>query len=299
MESEHKVSIGIPVYNGEKYLRKRLDSIINQTFTNYEIIISDNASIDSTSKICEEYIKKCPKIKYIRQKINFGAIHNFNFLINEAKGEYYIAAAVDDLWEPTFLEKNVKVLDTQKNIVGSISEIDFFGYEKQPKINPYIAALKRVVRKQDSEPLYNHVLSVSGDYKRKAALYLRFNQGSFLYGLFRKDKLLKRVIRPIGSWDLVVILNALKEGDLYVIDEILMHKFAGGESSKGSLHAHKFHDLPFWDLILPSSTLAFWCIRNIGIKFYFKNIDWFILLTLYGWYTILLEIVRKWLFVVF
>jgi hypothetical protein len=246
-----------------------------------------------TSEICEEYLKKCPKIKYIKQKMNLGAINNFNFLINEAKGEYYIAAAVDDLWEPTFLEKNVKVLDTQKNIVGSIGNVDFFGYKKQPKINPHITALKRMIRKQDSEPLYNHVLSVSGDYEDKVNKYLRFNQGSFVYGLFRKDKLQKWVIQRIASWDLVVILNVLKEGDLYVIDEFLMHKFVGGESSKGILNAYKIDDLPFWDLILPSSSLALWCIRNIGIKFYFKNLDWFILLVLYGWRSILLELSKK------
>ena len=294
MSLEPKVSIGIPVFNGEKYLRRRLDSIIDQTFTNYEIIISDNASTDMTSEICEEYLKKYPKIKYVRQKMNIGFPNNFNFLINEAKGEYYIAAAHDDLWEPTFLEKNVKVLDTQKNIVGSISQVDFFGYEKQPKINPYITALKRVVRKQDSEPLYNHVLSVSGDYERKARLYLRFNQGSFVYGLFRTEKIRRKLIEPkTTSSDLVFILNILKDGELFVIDEILMKKFVGGMSSKGLFAEYKRGEFPFWDLILPNSSLALWCIRNIGIKFYFKNIDWFILLTLYGWYKILLEIVRK------
>ena len=290
---EPKVSVGVPVFNGEEYLRRRLDSILGQTFTDYEIIISDNASTDMTNKICKEYLNKDKRIRYVRQNTNIGFPNNFNFLINEARGEYYIAAAHDDLWEPTFLEKNVKVLDTQKNIVGSISQVDFFGYEKQPKINPYIASLKKMVRKQDSEPLYNHVLSVSGNYEDKVNKYLRFNQGSFVYGLFRKDKLQKRPIQRVASWDLVVILNVLKEGNLYVIDEVLMHKFVGGLSSKGVLDEYKRGEFPFWDLILPSSSLALWCIRNIGMKFYFKNLDWFILLALYGWRAILLETVRK------
>ena len=294
MSLEPKVSIGIPVFNGEKYLRRRLDSIIEQTFTNYEIIISDNASTDMTSTICEEYLKRSPKIKYIRQKMNIGFRNNFNFLINEAKGEYYIAGAHDDLWEPTFLERNIKVLDTQKNIVGSTSQVDFFGYEKQPKINPRISALKKIIRKQNSEPMYNHVISVSGDYENKASQYLRFNQGSFVYGLFRTEKLRKRLIYgSIASWDLVVILNILKEGDLHVIDEVLMKKFVGGLSSRGELDAYKRGEFPFWNLILPFSSLALWCICNIGVKFYFKNLDWFTLLTLYGWRSILLEILGK------
>lgn len=291
---EPKVSVGVPVFNGEEYIRRRLDSILGQTFTDYEIIISDNASTDMTNKICKEYLNKDKRIRYVRQNTNIGFPNNFNFLINEARGEYYIAAAHDDLWEPTFLEKNVKVLDTQKNIVGSISKVDFFGYEKQPKINPYIASLKKMVRKQDSEPLYNHVLSVSGDYERKARLYLRFNQGSFVYGLFRTEKIRRKLLEPnIIASDLVFILNILKDGDLFVIDEILMKKFVGGLSSKGVFDEYKRGEFPFWDLILPSSSLALWCIRNIGMKFYFKNIDWFILLTLYGWRTILLELSRK------
>ncbi|MGI0023127.1 MAG: glycosyltransferase family 2 protein, partial [Nitrososphaeraceae archaeon] len=114
-----KVSIGLFVYNGEKFIRKRLDSLLEQTFTDFELIISDNASTDFTSAICEEYAKKDKRVRYIHQEKNKGAIWNFIFVLQEAKSDYFVWAAVDDLLSPDFLEKNVKVLESNKNVVGS------------------------------------------------------------------------------------------------------------------------------------------------------------------------------------
>ena len=75
------VSIGLPVYNGEKFLKKRIDSILNQTYENFELIISDNASTDNTRKICESYTKQDSRIRYVCQQKNIGAIENFKFLL--------------------------------------------------------------------------------------------------------------------------------------------------------------------------------------------------------------------------
>ena len=69
------VSIGIPIYNAEEFLIERINSIINQTYKNLEIIISDNASTDTTEKICKKFAEKDVRIKYIRQKNNMGAIY--------------------------------------------------------------------------------------------------------------------------------------------------------------------------------------------------------------------------------
>ena len=67
------VSIGMPVYNGEKYIREALDSLLAQTFTDFELIISDNASTDATEIICREYAAHYPQIRYVRQRVNRGA----------------------------------------------------------------------------------------------------------------------------------------------------------------------------------------------------------------------------------
>ncbi len=98
------VSIGMPVYNGEKYIREALDSLLAQTFTDFELIISDNASNDNTQEICEEYVRQHPRIRYIRQENNNGALVNFQVVLNEAKGAFFMWAAADDIWHPQFIQ---------------------------------------------------------------------------------------------------------------------------------------------------------------------------------------------------
>jgi glycosyltransferase involved in cell wall biosynthesis len=111
------VSIGIPVYNGEKYLRQALDSLLAQTYQDFELVISDNASTDRTGKICEEYRDKDPRIRYYRNQVNAGAPLNFNRVFELSKGEYFKWAAYDDLHGASFLEKCVRVLDQDPSVV--------------------------------------------------------------------------------------------------------------------------------------------------------------------------------------
>src|SRR5574337_492447 len=118
-----KVALGMPVYNGEKFLRRRLDSLLTQTFTDFELIISDNASTDSTSHICEKYAKKDGRIRYIRQKKNMGVTWNFNFVLREAKSKYFAWVASDDIISKDFIEKNLQILESNNNFVASISKI--------------------------------------------------------------------------------------------------------------------------------------------------------------------------------
>ena len=100
-----KLSIGIPVFNSEKSIRKCLDSLLCQTFSDFEIIISDNASTDNTSNICKEYQNKDSRIKFFQQKSNIQIIGNFNFVLNESNTEYFMWAAADDIWHPEFIKK--------------------------------------------------------------------------------------------------------------------------------------------------------------------------------------------------
>ena len=77
-----KVTIGMPVYNAEKYLRKSLGALVSQSFKDFELIISDNASIDGSSDICKEYSKIDDRIKYVRQPVNIGGWENFKYVLN-------------------------------------------------------------------------------------------------------------------------------------------------------------------------------------------------------------------------
>ena len=289
-----KITIGMPVYNSEKFIKQSIDSILTQTFTDFELIISDNASTDSTSNICKNYEKIDKRIKYIRHEKNRGQSFNFTYVLSEAKTKYFVWLAADDYWHSTFLEKNISILESNNNVVGSIGLVKFYGVEGWKIKNNFMFKLKNYLRRNHNEK-YIHVMPAFGPYKEKSGKYLRFNQGSFTYGLFRTEKLKKRIVSvDLPAWDLILILNILKEGDLHVVDEILLYRFVSGVHSEyGLLSFYKKGIFSISDIIIPYSSLSLWCIKNIGFRFFIKNIDWFILLTIYGWRSILLEILDQ------
>ena len=104
------VSIGMPVYNGEPFVRQAIDSVLAQTYQNLEIIISDNASTDGTIEICQQYAAKDQRIKYFRNPVNFGVYANFRRVMALATGEYFMWAAIDDLKPLTAVEECVQAL---------------------------------------------------------------------------------------------------------------------------------------------------------------------------------------------
>ena len=117
-----KVSIGLPVYNGANYLREALDSILSQTFRDFEVVISDNASTDATWEICMEYAAKDPRIRFSRNDRNLGAARNFNRAFELSSGEYFKWAAHDDVLHPDFLLRCVRVLDELPSAVVCFTE---------------------------------------------------------------------------------------------------------------------------------------------------------------------------------
>ena len=126
-QNNPKITVGIPVFNGEKSIRRTLDSVLSQTFLDFELVISDNASTDSTSLICQEYKKNDKRIRYIHNEKNIGGIANFKLLLDESKTEYFVWLAADDYWDPTFLEKNLPILEKNLNIICSASQVKYFG----------------------------------------------------------------------------------------------------------------------------------------------------------------------------
>lgn len=107
-EKSPRVSIGMPVYNGEKYIRETLDSLLVQTFTDFELIISDNGSTDGTEAICRVYAERDSRIRYVRQRENRGMMFNYLFVLDEARGEFFMWASHDDIWSTNWLETMVQ-----------------------------------------------------------------------------------------------------------------------------------------------------------------------------------------------
>jgi glycosyltransferase involved in cell wall biosynthesis len=117
MNSAPLLSVGLFVYNGERFLEETLRSILNQTFTDFELIISDNASTDRTGEIAKAYAKRDGRIRYYRSEKNMGPGWNVRRVYELATGKYFKQAAADDLLEPDFLRRCVEILESDLGCV--------------------------------------------------------------------------------------------------------------------------------------------------------------------------------------
>ncbi|MCL5958741.1 MAG: glycosyltransferase family 2 protein [Chloroflexi bacterium] len=105
------VSIGMPVYNGERFVRLALESLLAQDYPNFELVVCDNASTDRTANICKAYTAGDRRVRYYRNETNLGAVRNFQRVLELSSGEFFMWAAHDDLWDPTYVSKCVSALE--------------------------------------------------------------------------------------------------------------------------------------------------------------------------------------------
>jgi glycosyltransferase involved in cell wall biosynthesis len=112
-----RLTIGLPVFNGEAYLREAIESLLSQTYSDFELIISDNASTDRTPNICLDFIKKDHRIRYYRNKKNMGIAWNYNQVFYLSSSQYFKWAAHDDIHHPEYLRKCIEILDSDQSIV--------------------------------------------------------------------------------------------------------------------------------------------------------------------------------------
>jgi len=112
-----RVSVGLPVFNGEPYLREAIEALLAQTLDDFELIISDSASTEETGAICREYAARDPRIRYERVEHNLGAAANFNRVLGQARADLFKWAAYDDLCAPALLERCIAALDEHPEAV--------------------------------------------------------------------------------------------------------------------------------------------------------------------------------------
>jgi glycosyltransferase involved in cell wall biosynthesis len=176
------LSIGLFVYNGEPFLRETLDSLLSQTFKKFELIISDNASTDSTGQICQQYAAIDPRIRYSRNEKNMGAGWNIRQVFSLSTGKYFKWAACDDLYEPTFLENCIAALERDPSFV--------LAHSRTRVINEEGAFLEnyRWPMRSDSD----HVVT------RFREMLLNDHMCYQIFGVIRRDALLS--IPPQGSY---------------------------------------------------------------------------------------------------
>lgn len=188
-----RVSVGLPVRNGEAFLADALESLQAQTFSDFEVIISDNASEDRTEEICREVAAGDSRFFYHRSEKNLGAAPNFNRTFHLARGEYFRWAAHDDTTHPEFLERCVEVLDSDPSVVLCHSRVRIFG--------------ERGAAVEDHE----YPLATGSEDPRRRFFDLLFikNRCFEVFGLIRS-----RVLRETG------LIGAYPVGDRVLLSEL-------------------------------------------------------------------------------
>ncbi len=215
-EKKPRVTIGMPVYNAEQYLKEALNAILGQTYSDFEIIISDNCSTDNTKKICQEYANKDNRVLYFCNKKNLGAPKNFNSVFELSSGEYFKWAAHDDLYAPTYLEKCVNVLDNDVSTVLCHSKTGFVDQDGNIAYKSSRIRTSRMCSKKPNERI--------GEF-----LSIRNPVWPF-YGLMRRQFLKQTPLQGnyMGA-DRNLMVEIALMGRIYEIPEFL---FFGREHSK-------------------------------------------------------------------
>lgn len=143
MIDNYKITLGMPVLNGEEHIHYALDSIFQQSFKNFNMIIYDNASTDKTLSICEKYKKKYNKIKIYKQKKRVSSIHNWMSILKKTNSKYFLFCAHDDFYKGkkyltnlvNKISKNtipfgsVQIIDNKNNFIKHLTNDRIYNYQ--------------------------------------------------------------------------------------------------------------------------------------------------------------------------
>lgn len=167
-----RLTIGLPVYNGENYLRTAIDALLAQTFLDFELVISDNASTDGTEEICRAAAAADQRVTYLRQERNLGAAPNYNAVFEGTESELFMWATHDDLKYPAYVERCIAQLDARADIplaYARCEAIDAEGRPGEPAApRPELGSpdpavrLERVLRRNDPRWPRNNTYPIFG-----------------------------------------------------------------------------------------------------------------------------------------
>jgi glycosyltransferase involved in cell wall biosynthesis len=200
-----RLTIGLPVYNGEEYLAESLDALLGQSFEDYELIITDNASTDGTADICKRYLAEDSRISYHRLPRNIGAAGNHNHVFTLARGELFKWASHDDLYGRTLLERCVEFLDDHPDYVLAHS------------YNATIDSHGKVI-----EPYDYRIPTDSPSAAERFRGLLHAPGGDDFYGVVRTEQL--RRVKPHDSYhhaDRTFVMDVAMQGRFHQVPELL------------------------------------------------------------------------------
>jgi glycosyltransferase involved in cell wall biosynthesis len=131
-ERSPRVTVALPVYNGERYVAGALEALLGQTFEDFELVISDNASTDATESVCRATADRDPRVRYIRHEVNRGLVWNHRYALEQAGGRYFTWTNHDDLLAPTYLERCVEVMEADPGVVHCSTKTVIIDEHGQP-----------------------------------------------------------------------------------------------------------------------------------------------------------------------
>jgi glycosyltransferase involved in cell wall biosynthesis len=200
------VSIGMPVYDGERFVRQALESFLVQDYGNFELIISDNASTDTTGNICQRYAR----IRYVRNETNLGACPNHKRVFEMARGDYFKWAAHDDECLPTFLGRCMSVFEEAPQSVVLVYPQSLIIDEEGRVIEEYRVSIEA---------------KASRPHRRLASVLRYVMLGTPAYGVMRANALkLTRLIDAFLSSDYVLFAELAMLGEIWETPEPLLRK---------------------------------------------------------------------------
>jgi glycosyltransferase involved in cell wall biosynthesis len=205
-EQRPLVSIGIPVYNGEKFLRQALDALLEQTYTHLEFVIADNGSVDGTEVICRQYAERDSRIRYYRNPTNIGVYANFRRVVELSSGEYFLWAAVDDLRPPAAIEDCVNALlaDPRAVMAHGVILVEVEGSQ----------ALFSVTNAMD--------LSANDAGERVRTFTTKMTHNAMLYGLYRRSALSQGWLGSCYGQDYLLCLQMCLLGPVVSVEKPMM-----------------------------------------------------------------------------
>lgn len=216
-DSKPLVSIGMPVYNGERYIRQALDSLLAQDYEHFELIVSDNASTDGTWEICQEYAARNRRLQCYRNETNLGSVANFNRLFELSSGKYFMWAAHDDLWDRIYVRKCLHMLQRYPSAILCCTDFRVIseggnGLEVYNNVETFGLNILRRLRTMMS-PL-----------EVKEGTSVMFASGHAVYGLIRSDILRKtNLFRNDFGPDTILLIELCLFGEFVKVPETLFY----------------------------------------------------------------------------
>jgi glycosyltransferase involved in cell wall biosynthesis len=220
------VSIGLPVFNGERYLERAVESILGQTYSDLELIISDNASTDKTAEICREAAERDERVTYIRNDVNLGAAENYNIVFRASNGTFFKWASHDDLIAPEFVERCVEVMHENPAAVTCYPRTTFID-EDGEAISEY-------------EEIDDFTASTAPE-RFKTWLFDRTGPWcNAVFGIIRSDVLATTgLIGKYNSSDVILLGELLLNGTMVRIPDVLFYR---RDHPERSVRAHASND---------------------------------------------------------